>query len=79
MHYYSDPTTNSLTLSLYYYTFNADGGNIGFCHVSDRGGRNPALHLNPGDTLLLTLYNMVPADYTNATITTTNLHFHGMI
>ncbi len=64
-----------------------------FCFVTDDGKESPTLHVKPGDTINITLTNMLPAmpgapsmrvsnDTTvcgspDMTVTSVNMHFHG--
>ena len=76
----------------YQTTMDAEGRTL-FCFVTSDGAESPTLHVNPGDTINITLTNMLtnapgaPAEIMasgkdvcgNATMLTTsvNMHFHG--
>jgi FtsP/CotA-like multicopper oxidase with cupredoxin domain len=82
-----------LKVSLGYYTSVDDAGHTLFCFVTPDGQQSPTLHVNPGDTLKVTLTNNIPAPVggpaelmSNATDTcgdptmtsaSVNMHFHG--
>ena len=81
-----------LAVKLNYYTAMDDGGHVLFCYVTDKGFEAPTLRVNPGDTIKLSLTNMVPPiagptsvmsnkDETcgsaDMTPAAVNLHFHG--
>ncbi|HTT99839.1 MAG TPA: multicopper oxidase domain-containing protein [Rhizomicrobium sp.] len=86
-------SNNVLNVTFDYYTSVDDGGRTLFCLVTPDGQESPTLHVNPGDTLKVTLNNMIPADRsgpaeimfskkdscadTTMTDTSVNLHFHG--
>ncbi|HEX3945330.1 MAG TPA: multicopper oxidase domain-containing protein [Rhizomicrobium sp.] len=83
-----------LNVSLNYYTAVSDNGITLFCFQTADGTESPTLNANPGDTINITLTNMVPkapgapaeivSNDSNkcgaGTMTTssTNIHFHGM-
>ena len=50
-----------LTVAFDYYTTVDEAGHTLFCFVTPGGQQSPTLHVNPGDTIKLTLTNMVPA------------------
>ena len=50
-----------LTVALNYHTTVDAAGHTLFCLVTPDGSQSPTLHVNPGDTIKLTLTNMVPA------------------
>jgi FtsP/CotA-like multicopper oxidase with cupredoxin domain len=50
-----------LNVMLEYHTSIDDAGRTLFCFKTPRGAESPTLHVNPGDTLNITLTNMVPA------------------
>ncbi|HEY2445713.1 MAG TPA: multicopper oxidase domain-containing protein [Rhizomicrobium sp.] len=82
-----------LKLTLYYYTGLDSRGRTLFCFVTPSGLESPTLHVNPGDTIDLTVKNRVPpaggggAEIVSGsgeicgdsvmTISSVNLHFHG--
>ncbi len=82
-----------LKLKFNYFTSVDDAGRTLFCFVTPHGDESPTLHVNPGDTIKLSLTNMVPAapgapaetmSNTADTCgdptmsqTSVNLHFHG--
>jgi len=82
-----------LTIHFNYYTSVDNEGRTLFCFLTDTGQQNPTLHVHPGDTIKMSVTNMVPSapgapsevisnDTTvcgNATMTVTsvNVHFHG--
>ncbi len=82
-----------LKVSLGYYTSVDDAGHTLFCFLTPDGQQSPTLHVNPGDTLKVTLTNNIPppiggpaelmsnaADTCgDATMTaaSVNMHFHG--
>ncbi|MEI9930201.1 MAG: multicopper oxidase domain-containing protein [Rhizomicrobium sp.] len=82
-----------LAVSLGYYTSVDDAGHTLFCFVTPDGMQSPTLHVNPGDTLKVTLTNNIPPPIggpaelmSNATDTcgdatmtdaSVNMHFHG--
>jgi FtsP/CotA-like multicopper oxidase with cupredoxin domain len=84
---------NVLNVTFNYYTSMDDAGRTLFCLVTPEGQESPTLHVNPGDTLNVTLNNMIPANKggpaevmfsqmdscadTTMTDTSVNLHFHG--
>lgn len=86
-------SNNVLAVTLNYYTSIDDAGRTLFCFVTPEGQESPTLHVNPGDTLKVTLNNMIPANKggpaeimfskadscadTTMTDTSVNLHFHG--
>jgi FtsP/CotA-like multicopper oxidase with cupredoxin domain len=49
-----------LKAKLGYYTAMDDSGHVLFCYVSDQGAEAPTLRVNPGDTIKLSLTNMIP-------------------
>src|ERR1700722_11763827 len=79
-----------LNVSLNYYT-SVEGPITLWCFVdAANGNESPTLHVNPGDTLNITLTNMVPdnpaggtldisseCDSNTMTTTSANMHFHG--
>jgi FtsP/CotA-like multicopper oxidase with cupredoxin domain len=75
----------------YYTTVDSDGRSL-FCFVTPDGLQSPTLHVKPGDSLNVTVTNMVPAPPagsptegvpskpcgdTTMTMTAVNMHFHG--
>jgi FtsP/CotA-like multicopper oxidase with cupredoxin domain len=50
-----------LTVAFNYFTSVDEAGHTLFCFVTPDGQQSPTLHVNPGDTIKLTLTNMVPA------------------
>src|ERR1700742_8257 len=84
---------NVLNVTLNYQTSVDDAGRTLFCFVTPDGVESPTLHVNPGDTLNVTMNNMIPPLHggaaevmTNATdacadttmdATSVNMHFHG--
>jgi FtsP/CotA-like multicopper oxidase with cupredoxin domain len=83
-----------LKLHFNYYTSVDDEGRTLFCFVTEDGKQTPTLHVWPGDTIEMTVTNMIPAApgapsevMSNAdtvcgnptmTITSVNVHFHGV-
>jgi FtsP/CotA-like multicopper oxidase with cupredoxin domain len=83
-----------LKVTLNYYTTVDQWGRTLFCYVDPQGDEGPTLHLNPGDTLDLTLSNRESGDTPPAfeqvagkstvcgafymTAQSANLHFHGL-
>ncbi len=83
-----------LNVSLNYYTAVGDTGITLFCFQTPDGIESPTLNVNPGDTINITLTNMVPqapgapaemvSNDSNKcgakimTPTSTNIHFHGV-
>src|ERR1700753_2075521 len=83
----------TLAVALGYYTSVDDAGHTLFCFVPPDGEESPTLHVNPGDTLKVTLTNNIPPTMggpaelmSNATTTcndatmtvaSVNMHFHG--
>ena len=78
-----------LNVKLNYFT-GVEGPITLFCFVTARGDEAPTLHVNPGDTIKISLTNMVPGNPASAgvtipgacagetmTSTSTNMHFHG--
>ncbi len=49
-----------LKVDFTYETSQDDAGNTLYCFVNSDGAQSPTLHVNPGDTLILTLTNLVP-------------------
>ncbi|MEI9931271.1 MAG: multicopper oxidase domain-containing protein [Rhizomicrobium sp.] len=88
---YSQSGTLNVTLN-YYTSVDALARTL-FCFVTSDGKESPTLHVNPGDTINITLTNMVPVapgapvervsnDATvcgdaDMTVTSVNMHFHG--
>jgi FtsP/CotA-like multicopper oxidase with cupredoxin domain len=84
---------NVLNVTLNYYTSMDDAGRTLFCFVTPDGQESPTLHVNPGDTLQITVNNMIPENKggpaevmfspadscadTTMTETSVNFHFHG--
>jgi len=82
-----------LKIKLGYYTSVDDDGHTLFCFMTPSGQQSPTLHVNPGDTLKVTLTNNIPApiggpaelmsNTTDAcgdatmTAASVNMHFHG--
>jgi FtsP/CotA-like multicopper oxidase with cupredoxin domain len=83
-----------LTVHFIYYTSVSNAGLTLFCFVTANGQKeSPTLHVNPGDKIVMTVTNMVPAlpggaaEQTSRsdnvcgdatmTDTSTNVHFHG--
>jgi FtsP/CotA-like multicopper oxidase with cupredoxin domain len=81
-----------LKVTFHYLTSVDDAGRTLFCFVTDGGLESPTLHVNPGDTLKITLVNMIPdpkagAEFVSNTgntcgaatmdPTSVNMHFHG--
>src|SRR5215831_7433753 len=72
----------------YQHAFDADGREV-FCFMTPDGMQNPTLHLNPGDHLLITVTNNLPAGSAGMTLsapscgasvmnsTSVNIHYHG--
>jgi len=52
---------NLLNVALNYYTSVDNMGRTLFCFVTTDGVESPTLHVNPGDTIKITLTNMLPA------------------
>jgi len=85
--------SGKLDVTLNYFTEVDNLGRTLFCFVTDDGKESPTLHVNPGDTINITLTNMVPPvpgapvermsnDTTvcgspDMTVTSVNMHFHG--
>jgi len=83
----------TLEVALGYYTSVDDAGHTLFCFATPDGEESPTLHVNPGDTLKVTLTNNIPPPIggpaelmSNATTTcndatmtaaSVNMHFHG--
>ena len=82
-----------LDVAFNYYTAVDKIGRTLFCFVTPDGVESPTLHLNPGDTLNISLTNMIPAvpgapsevmsndgnvcGSPVMTVTSVNMHFHG--
>jgi FtsP/CotA-like multicopper oxidase with cupredoxin domain len=82
-----------LNVALNYYTSMDKVGRTLFCFVTTDGLESPTLHVNPGDTINISLTNMLPpapgapseivtggADVCGSpemTVTSVNMHFHG--
>ena len=82
-----------LKVDFNYYTSVDNEGRTLFCFVTPDGKESPTLHVWPGDTIEMTVTNMVPAapgapseivsqgetacGNTTMTITSLNVHFHG--
>ena len=49
-----------LKVDFTYQTSRDDYGKILYCFVNSDGAQSPTLHVRPGDTLVLTLTNLVP-------------------
>ncbi len=76
-----------------YYTSVSNAGLTLFCFVTDSGKESPTLHVNPGDKIVMTVTNKVPAvveggaevmsrtdnvcGAATMTDTSVNVHFHG--
>ncbi|HTT98301.1 MAG TPA: multicopper oxidase domain-containing protein [Rhizomicrobium sp.] len=85
--------SGKLDVVLNYFTSVDSMGRTLFCFVTDDGKESPTLHVNPGDTINITLTNKVPSvpgapvervsnDSTvcgdpDMTVTSVNMHFHG--
>jgi FtsP/CotA-like multicopper oxidase with cupredoxin domain len=81
-----------LEVSLNYFTSVDDDGRTLFCFVTTDGKLSPTFHVNPGDTLLIHLTDMVAPTgraekmlnstdacaATDMTDTSVNMHFHGL-
>jgi len=83
----------TLKVALGYYTSVDTAGHTMFCFATQNGKQSPTLHVNPGDTLKVTLTNNIPAPIggpaelmwnatdacASATMTaaSVNMHFHG--
>jgi FtsP/CotA-like multicopper oxidase with cupredoxin domain len=50
-----------LTVSFTYQTFVDENGLTRYCYVNSDGQQSPTLHVNPGDTIAMTVTNDVPA------------------
>jgi FtsP/CotA-like multicopper oxidase with cupredoxin domain len=50
-----------LQVNLAYQTMVDENGNTLFCFLTENGSQSPTLHVNPGDRLMITLKNNVPA------------------
>src|SRR5271155_2559009 len=86
-------TNGVLQVTFDYYTAVDEAGRTLFCFVTPNGIESPTLHLHPGDTLDLTVTNMIPpssgaeTDLISSasdkcgdavmTNTSVNVHFHG--
>jgi FtsP/CotA-like multicopper oxidase with cupredoxin domain len=84
---------NVLNVTFNYYTSVDDAGRTLFCFATPDGAESPTLHVNPGDTLNVTLNNMIPPPVggpaemmfntkdacgdTTMTLASANIHFHG--
>ncbi len=82
-----------LDIAFNYYTSVDNAGRTLFCFVTADGAESPTMHVNPGDTIHITLTNMVPAapgapseimsndgntcGDAQMTATSVNMHFHG--
>jgi FtsP/CotA-like multicopper oxidase with cupredoxin domain len=81
-----------LKVTFHYLTSVDDAGRTLFCFVTDGGLESPTLHVNPGDTLKITLVNMIADPKASAELvsntgatcgdatmdpTSVNMHFHG--
>ncbi|HEX3652710.1 MAG TPA: multicopper oxidase domain-containing protein [Rhizomicrobium sp.] len=87
-------SNGELNVSLNYYTAVSDAGITLFCFQTPDGTESPTLNVNPGDTINITLTNMVPnppgapAEIVSndknkcgakiMTPSSTNIHFHGL-
>jgi FtsP/CotA-like multicopper oxidase with cupredoxin domain len=87
-------SNGELNVALNYYTAVGDTGITLFCFQTADGVESPTLNVNPGDTINITLTNMVPqapgapAEIMSndgkkcgariMTSSSTNIHFHGM-
>jgi FtsP/CotA-like multicopper oxidase with cupredoxin domain len=85
--------SGTLNVALNYFTSLDRDQRTLFCFVTADGKESPTLHVNPGDTINITLTNMVPPvpgapvmrvsnDKTvcgnpDMTVTSVNMHFHG--
>ena len=83
-----------LNVALNYFTSVDDVGRTLFCFVTPDGMESPTLHVNPGDTVNIHVTNQVPAAPLGATervsnntmvcgspdmtVTSVNMHFHGL-
>jgi FtsP/CotA-like multicopper oxidase with cupredoxin domain len=86
-------TNGAINVQLNYFTSMDDLGRTLFCFVTSDGTESPLLHVNPGDTINITLTNQVPntpgapsetmltpataCGSTTMTAATVNMHFHG--
>ena len=86
-------TNGAINVQLNYLTSVDDLGRTLFCFVTADGVESPTLHVNPGDTINITLTNMIqnipgaPSETmftpdaacgsTTMTATSVNMHFHG--
>jgi FtsP/CotA-like multicopper oxidase with cupredoxin domain len=86
-------TNGVLNVALNYYTGVDDQGLTLFCFATTDGVESPTLHVNPGDTINITLTNAVPPVHGGPmevvsgkgnvcgspvmTLTSVNMHFHG--
>jgi FtsP/CotA-like multicopper oxidase with cupredoxin domain len=85
--------SGALNVTLNYYTSVDSLARTLFCFVTSDGAESPTLHVNPGDTINITLTNMVPpvpgapvermssgdtvCGSPDMTVTSVNMHFHG--
>jgi FtsP/CotA-like multicopper oxidase with cupredoxin domain len=74
----------------YQHAFDSDGREL-FCFMTPDGKQNPTLHLNPGDRLLITITNNLPAGTDSSSMglnapncgssvindASVNIHYHG--
>jgi len=86
-------TNGVINIQMNYLTSVDDSGRTLFCFVTSDGMESPTLHVNPGDTIKITLTNQVPqapggrsevvsngeaaCGSTTMTDSTVNMHFHG--
>ncbi|HTT85322.1 MAG TPA: multicopper oxidase domain-containing protein [Rhizomicrobium sp.] len=82
-----------LTVHFNYYTSVDNEGRTLFCFVTNKGEQSPTLHVHPGDTIKMSVTNMVPSapgapsetistgstvcGNPTMTVTSVNVHFHG--
>ena len=82
-----------LKINFNYYTSVDNEGRTLFCFVTNKGEQSPTLHVKPGDTIEMSVTNMVPGapgaptetvsngatvcGNSTMTITSVNVHFHG--
>jgi FtsP/CotA-like multicopper oxidase with cupredoxin domain len=80
----------ALKVNLSYQTATDPEGRTLFCFMTPDGHEDPTLHVNPGDTLVITLTNNTPATTdtlqlnpphcgaNEVTASSVNMHFHGL-
>jgi FtsP/CotA-like multicopper oxidase with cupredoxin domain len=66
----------TLTVALQYQTMMDEHGSTRFCFTTMDGKQSPTLHVNPGDRLVLTITNLVPADAPG--LPAMQMHSHSM-